>query len=141
MPPTDASAADEVVLVYDKDCPLCDAYCRTVRLRESAGTLRIVNARDGGPYVDALTERGLDVDEGMALFAGSELYYGADAIHALALMSSRSGLFNRLNYRVFRSPTLSAWLYPVLRAGRNLLLKLLRRSRINNLGVPGQERF
>jgi predicted DCC family thiol-disulfide oxidoreductase YuxK len=33
----------EILLVYDKECPLCDAYCR---IRESIGTLRLVNARD-----------------------------------------------------------------------------------------------
>lgn len=112
-----------------------------VRLRDVATELRLVDARDGGEFVDALTARGLDVDEGMAVFAGGELYYGADAIHALALLSSRSGLFNRFNYYVFRSPRVAAWLYPVLRAGRNLLLRLLGRKRINNLRMPGNDRF
>lgn len=131
----------DLVLVYDKDCPVCDAYCRLVRLREAAGTLRLVNAREGGPLLDELTARGLDVDEGMVLIAGEEVYYGADAMHALSLLSSRSGLFNRINYHVFRSPRLAAALYPVLRAARGLLLRLLGRTRINNLGLADNERF
>ena len=32
-------------------------------------------------------------------------------------------------------------LYPALRSARNGLLKILRRTRINNLGRPGNERF
>jgi hypothetical protein len=32
-------------------------------------------------------------------------------------------------------------LYPALRSARNLLLKILRRTRINKLGRPGNERF
>jgi hypothetical protein len=40
----DAKAVNprEILLVYDKECPLCDAYRRMVRIRESVGTLRLV---------------------------------------------------------------------------------------------------
>ncbi|MDH3646697.1 MAG: DUF393 domain-containing protein [Gammaproteobacteria bacterium] len=131
----------ELLLVYDKQCPFCDAYCRLVRVREAAGKLRLIDARDGGSQVDRITAMGLDVDEGMVLIAGDELYYGSDAIHALALLSSRSGLFNRFNFLVFQSKVLSRVLYPVLRAGRNLALKLLGRSRINNLNLANNDRF
>ena len=88
-----------------------------------------------------ITAAGLDVDDGMVLKMGDSLYYGSEAIHALALISSRSGVLNRLNYRVFGSPALSRTLYPVLRRGREMLLRLLRKSRINNLGIQGRERF
>ncbi|MCG8545260.1 MAG: hypothetical protein MJE12_13750 [Alphaproteobacteria bacterium] len=45
----------------------------------------------------------------------------------LALMGSPSGTFNRLNRATFRAPILARLLYPVLRAGRNLGLRILRR--------------
>lgn len=83
MQPVDSA---EILLVYDKECPVCDAYCRMVRTRESVGTLRPVNARDAGAIMDEITAKGLDIDEGM-------------------------------------------------------VLKLLRKSRINNLGLPRRERF
>jgi hypothetical protein len=91
--------------------------------------------------MNEITARGLDIDEGMVLKAGDALYYGADAIHALSLLSSRRGIFNRVTYRVFGSKSLSRLLYPVLRALRNLLLKLLGRTRVNNLRVPGRDYF
>ena len=143
---TDVSYIDplnpaEILLVYDKQCPACDAYCRMVRIRESVGTLRLVNARDAGVIMDEITAKGLDIDEGMVLKLGNTLYYGADAIHVLSLMSSRSGVFNRLTYWMFRSKSLSAILYPLFRFFRNLLLKLLRKSRINNLGLPHHTKF
>ena len=127
--------------MYDKQCPVCDAYCRMVRIGESAGTLRLVNARDASAIVDEITANGLDIDEGMVLKVGNTLYYGADAIHVLSLMSSRLGVFNRLTYRMFRSKSLSGILYPLFRFLRNLLLKLLRKSRINNLRLPRRDRF
>jgi predicted DCC family thiol-disulfide oxidoreductase YuxK len=131
----------EILLVYDRQCPVCEAYCRMVRIRQSAGTLRLVNARDAGAIMEDITARGLDIDQGMVLRTEGALYYGSDAIHALALMSSRSGVFNRLTYRVFGSKPVSRIVYPVLRLLRNLLLKLLGKTRINNLGVPGHDRF
>jgi len=130
-----------VVLVYDRECPVCRNYCRALRIRQSIGTLQIVNAREPGDLMDEITAAGLDIDAGMVLKLGGRLYHGADAIHALALISTRTGLFNRLNYRIFSSPRLSRLLYPVLRSLRNLLLRLLGRRRINNLGLAGNDRY
>ena len=124
-------AEDQVVLVYDGGCPVCSAYVRYVRIKESAGGFLLVNARDGGPWVERVTQSGLNLDEGMVLFYGGRAYHGADCIHVLALMSTGSGVFNRLNAALFRHPRLARVLYPVLRAGRNLLLRILNRSRLS----------
>lgn len=131
----------EILLVYDKQCPVCDNYCRLVRIRESIGELRLVDARGPGTAMDEITARGWDIDQGMVLKMGDRLYYGSDAIHALALISSCSGIFNRLNYWMFKSRTLSRVFYPILRFFRNLLLKLLRRTKINNLRLENNDRF
>lgn len=131
----------DVLMVYDKQCPACDAYVRVMRVRSDVGTLRIVDAREDSPIMREITAAGLDVDDGMVLKMGDALYYGSDAIHALALISSRSGVLNRLNYRVFGSKAVASRLYPLLRRGREVLLRLLGKTRINNLGIEGRERF
>ncbi len=131
----------EILLVYDKECPVCDAYCRMVRIRDSVGTLRLINARDAGAVMDEITAKGLDIDQGMVLKFENNLHYGAEAIHVLSLISSRSGVFNRLTYWTFRTRRLSVVLYPLFRFFRNLLLKFLRKSPINNLGLPHRDRF
>jgi predicted DCC family thiol-disulfide oxidoreductase YuxK len=132
---------EEILLVYDRECPACNAYCQVVRIRESVGELRIVDARENSEVLKEITAQGLDIDQGMVLKMGGQLYYGSDAIHTLALIGSRSGVFNRLNYWIFKSKTLSAILYPVLRACRNLLLKILGKTRINNLDIENNDRF
>ncbi len=132
---------EEILLVYDRECPACNAYCQLVDIRESAGDLRIVDARESSQVMDEITSRGLDIDQGMVLKQGGQLYYGADAINALALIGSRSGIFNRINYWAFRSKLVSSFLYPVLRFLRNLLLKILRKTKINNLNTAGNDRF
>jgi predicted DCC family thiol-disulfide oxidoreductase YuxK len=133
--------AEPILLVYDKQCPACDFYCNLARIRADVGELVLVDARAGGPVMDQITDAGLDIDQGMVLKVGPRLYYGSDAIHALSLMSTRTGIFNRIAYWVFRSQRGSRVLYPMLRALRNLLLKLLGKTKINNLGLSGNDRF
>lgn len=130
-----------IVLVYDKECPVCDNYCQRVRIQESIGELQLINARDESEIMDEITAAGMDIDQGMVLKVDDILYYGSDAIHALALMSSRSGIVNRLNYRMFRSKTLSHMLYPLFRWGRNLLLKIMKKTKINNLKFRNNDHF
>ena len=132
---------NEILIVYDKQCPACDYYCNLVRIRESVGRLVLVNARDGGPIMDEITAAGLDIDQGMVVKVGSQIYYGPDAIHVLALMGTNKGFFNRLAYLSFRSKAASRVLYPALKACRNLLLKFLSKTKINNLGVTGNDKF
>lgn len=131
----------QIELVYDKQCPACDLYCKLIDVRETEGQLVRVDARDPGDVMSEVTALGLDIDEGMVLKVDDRLYYGADAIHELALLSSHRGFFNRLASLTFRSPAAARILYPPLRAMRNLLLKILGRTRINNLGRPNRDRF
>lgn len=131
----------DILLVYDKQCPACDYYCNLARIRESVGNLVLVDARDDTPIMREITEAGLDIDEGMVMKIGTQLYFGADAINKLSLMSTRAGIVNRLSYWCFRSPRASRVLYPILKGCRNLLLKMLHRTKINNLHVSGNDRF
>jgi len=105
------------------------------------GQLELVDARENSEYLERITDQGLDIDQGMVLIVDEQLYYGSDAIHALSLMSSRSGFFNRINYWIFRSSGVASLLYPILRSGRNLLLKILGRTKINNLSIENNTRF
>ncbi|NIN35223.1 MAG: hypothetical protein GTN46_01120 [Gammaproteobacteria bacterium] len=91
--------------------------------------------------MDEITAKGLDIDQGMVLRMDDRLYYGSDAIHALALISSRSRIFNRINYWIFRSRIFSVWFYSILRFFRNQLLKLLGKTKINNLELPNNQKF
>ncbi len=77
----------------------------------------------------------------MVLKIGDDLYHGSDAIHELALLSSKSGFFNRIAFAAFGWRPMARLLYPIMKSCRNLLLRMLGRSRINNLNRPGNERF
>jgi hypothetical protein len=112
-----------------------------VRIKESVGDLRTVDARENSEVMNEITAQCLDIDQGMVLKMGEQLYYGADAIHMLVLIGSRSGIFNRFNYWMFKSKTISKIIYPLLKLSRNLLLKILRKTKINNLKSKANEKF
>jgi predicted DCC family thiol-disulfide oxidoreductase YuxK len=125
------SGSTDIYLVYDGECPVCSAYCKAVALRALDPNFRIVNAREDHPVVADINRLGFDMDEGFVLRLGGQYYHGDEAIHQLAFLTTRVGLLNRLNYWVFSNRTLSRLLYPVLRTGRNTLLRILGRRKLN----------
>jgi hypothetical protein len=74
----------------------------------------------------------IDLDQGMALVIGERVSHGKECIHQLALMSTPSGLFNRITSWIFRSRTACKVLYPPMRAGRNAVLRLLGRTKLSD---------
>lgn len=78
-------------------------------------------------------EAGFDLDEGMVVLHNGELYHGADAMHRMALLAPASGIRNRLNRLLFGNLAIARAVYAGLRAGRNLLLKVLGRKKIGSL--------
>jgi predicted DCC family thiol-disulfide oxidoreductase YuxK len=120
-------------LVYDGDCPICRRYARYVRLRDAVGELRLVDARKPGPLMDEITAAGLNIDQGMVLKFEQTLYYGADAMRMVTLLSTRSGWFNRACFALFGSRLGTRVSYPIARSFRNALLRLLGISFIENL--------
>jgi len=124
---------EDVWLIYDGECPVCKTYCKYIRIREAVGNLHLVDARQPGELMDEITRLGLDIDQGMVLKFKNAIYYGADAIHMLTLLSTPSGIFNRINYYVFSTKFGANIAYPIGKAFRTLLLKLLGIRYIENL--------
>lgn len=125
---------DELWLVYDGECPVCRNYCRHIRLREAAGRLHLVDARQPGALMDEITRAGLDIDQGMVLKVRGQLYYGDAAVYLITLMSTRAGWFNRVSFLFFGTPLAARIFYPAGKAVRNVLLKILGIRYIDNLG-------
>ncbi|WIO75454.1 hypothetical protein QP938_05995 [Porticoccaceae bacterium LTM1] len=131
----------DILLVYDKECPICDYYCLKVRIEESVGRLVLVNARESCEVMDEITAQGLDIDQGMVLKLNGQIYYGPDAIYMLTKIGGKSGMFNRLNSLFYGSQIGAGVFYPISRFFRNLLLKALGKTKINNLNFEDNEKF
>jgi hypothetical protein len=110
-----------------------------VRLRDAVGTVRLVDAREQDRAGTIAREFGISLNEGMLVIYGDRVYFGADAIHILSMLSAETGLWNRTMARVFRSERTATALYPALRFGRNLTLRLLGREALPEPAPPAQE--
>ena len=118
-------------IIYDGDCPVCSRYVQYMRLKENVGSVTLVNAREHPEVVEQLSQAGFNLDEGFVGEYGGKTYYGPECLHLLALLSTNSGLLNRINALIFKSPTATRTLYPALKLGRNTLLRILGRTKIN----------
>jgi hypothetical protein len=103
---------------------------RYYRLSDSNITVSLANLRDYPEKIAEFNDMGFNVNDGMIVALDNETYHGAEAVHVLALLSTPIGVFNKCNRWVFSHRWLAKLLYPILVSGRNLLLFLLGRERI-----------
>lgn len=132
---------NKVLLVYDGECPLCRNYCQMVQIQQSVGELVLIDARLQSDVMREISDKELDIDQGMVLKLNGIIYYASDAVHMLSLISSKNGIFNRFNFWLFSSKQISYWLYPLLKFCRNLTLKALGKRKINNLQMNNNSHF
>lgn len=118
-------------IIYDGECPFCASYIKFSRLKDQFETLELINARDKQhPLVNDIIKDGYDLNEGMIAVYGEDTFYGADAMHRLALLTTRSGFFNRFVSLTMSNNALAKALYPFLKAGRKAALFILGRKQI-----------
>lgn len=109
-------------LIYDGDCILCSNSARAIKIKKSVGELELINARESNPLVKKAFENGYNLNEGIVVSYNNQYFYGADAVHFLALVGSHSDLFNRINVRLFKYKWVSQIFYPIFKAIRNIIL-------------------
>ncbi len=119
-----------IAIVYDGDCPLCSTYVTMTRLQKAVGTPTLLNARERPDLAKALTEQGASLDTGLAVYYEGRIYTGGEAMHVLAFLTTPVGFANRLTAALLRRRSFALRIYPFLRAGRNLLLKIRNRSQL-----------
>ena len=117
-------------IIYDGSCPVCSAYIRHTNIKDSA-KVNYIDARQCPDVVSQFLEQGIDLDEGLVVTLNDEVHHGADAMYVLSALTDRHGFWNRAMAWLFGSQPSSRILYPLFRTGRNLLLNILRRPRLN----------
>lgn len=132
---TDIENLTGVWFVYDGECPICKMAAQALRIRETLGELRLVDARTDATHqlLDHIKARGLNLDDGMVVYHQGHFYHGATALQFMSVYGGKSGWFNHINRLMFRSNFLAKTLYPPMRTGRNFLLSLRGLKPINNL--------
>jgi predicted DCC family thiol-disulfide oxidoreductase YuxK len=122
------------LVIYDGDCVFCSNYVRFVRLQETVGPVVLVDARSADPIVGHYQRLGFDLNAGMLFVWRGVAYHGADAVYALAGLSSASTAFNRLNRAILSHRASARLLYPLLKLGRRAALMLRGKPLIPSLG-------
>ena len=116
---------NSLLIAYDSDCPFCSAYVRIISLRKSVRSVLLVKARDEHPFLDEIKDRRLDLNTGMIAKYGGRFYHGHEVINLISLLSSRSGIANRIMAILFKNKAIAKFLYPSMVMGRNLTLRIL----------------
>lgn len=120
-----------ISVYYDGDCPFCAKYIALMRLKKAVGTVNLIDLRANPQIKESLTSEGFDLDKGMVVEMNGKKLGGSEAVNQLALLTTPSTLFNRLNKFIMSSLFMATFLYPFLRAGRWFVLFFLGREQIS----------
>lgn len=121
-------------LIYDGDCPICAPSANALMIKKAAGKLELVNAREAQhPMVREAMEKGFNLDKDTLVKVNQQYYYGADALHFLALIGTKSNWINRMNVFLFRHKIMAKVCYPFFVYLRNIMLKLKGRNKIHGV--------
>jgi predicted DCC family thiol-disulfide oxidoreductase YuxK len=116
---------DAIVVIYDGECPFCANYVALMNLRNAVGRVTLIDARTGAAPVKSLVERRYDLNEGMAVISGDSVYYGKDAVTFLSKLTNSRNWAGRLLGKLLSNPGRVAVLYPVMKLGRRITLRVL----------------
>ena len=114
--------ASILYLIYDGDCVLCRNITKALKIKKAVGALEVINGRSSHPLVKEAYQNHFNLNEGILVKFNDKYYYGADAMHFLALVGSPSDLFNKINVYVFSSKYFAKYGYSLFKIIRNILL-------------------
>lgn len=132
-----------VWFVYDGECPICTHAAEALRIKQDYGALHTVNAREvnDDPLIIEINRLGLDLDEGMVIFADGKFFHGKDALKFIASYGENKNIFMTAFKGLFWSAGLSSFMYPWMRGARNWFLKRKNVPRIDNLELKNEPIF
>ncbi len=117
---------EEVFLIYDGECPICQLGVNNFCLKEGAGTLQTIDKRTehNNAVVQEIKAQAMDINQGMVIKYRGKFYQGSDALHIMSTLGRGKNIASRISIEFFKSPRMARLCYPFLRGGRNILLKL-----------------
>ena len=118
-------------LLYDGECPACRSYVAFSRLRQLYPDIEVIDAREAPRLVGELRAQGYEINDGMVLKLGRNIYFGPEATRMMAeLGKAAPSHATRLGLHLIGGARWSNALYPWLNRARQLLLRLLGRKLI-----------
>lgn len=112
------STSDQLLIIYDGDCPFCARYADLADLRARGLSVCLKNARDADLYATWPDAAGYDLDRGMLVRWRGQWFEGAAAMATISALVRGAPLAT-----AFRHGWLATLMYPLLRFGRGLVLR------------------
>ncbi|MFK5978210.1 MAG: DUF4166 domain-containing protein [Rhizobiaceae bacterium] len=129
--------------VYDGECPLCNSAAHAFRIKQEYGSIYLIDARAcaSDPLIHEINEMGLDLDEGMIIYARGRFYHGKGALKFMAQYGDSRNAFTAFCKSLFWSDAISSLTYPWMRGTRNWLLRRRGIGQIDNLELKNEPVF
>ena len=101
-------------MLYDGACPVCGSVAHAIRLREAYGKLHLLDARASvdDPLYQEVSRLGLDLDEGVVVFADGRFHVGPDAMVFVARFGHPTHPMTLLSRLLFQWRGSARLLYP-----------------------------
>jgi len=119
----------QLTIYYDGECPFCRNFVRLSKLKEEYDVY-LYNLREEPGKVQSFLTKGYNVNEGMIVVIEDKIYHGHEAVYMISALSNKITWVGNIYYFLFSNKNITKFLYPILVAGRNLTLFLLRRTKI-----------
>jgi hypothetical protein len=97
-------------------------------LRSAVPQITVINARERPELVAHYKSNGIDLNDGMVIKIGDLLLSGAPAFALINKLSKPDSQLTKFALRVLSGRNSSRFMYPVLAAGRRILLLILGRK-------------
>ena len=117
--------SDQILFIYDGECPFCNHFAQLLELKSSFPSLQILNGRENLKKLTTLYNQGYDLNNGAILINDGQIMHGSDAINWICseLKEPNDSLLELLRI-IFSSNKRSKLLFPFLLWSRRLLLTL-----------------
>ncbi len=116
---------NEILFIYDGECPFCKHFAQLLELKSSLPALQIVDGRENLSHLTKLKKQGYDLNKGAIIINNGSILHGSDAINWICseMVGPSDSLLEILRV-IFISNKRSKILFPFLLWSRRLLLTL-----------------
>lgn len=118
----------KITIYYDGECPFCRSYVDYADLKRRYGQVELIDARHAPGKTADFLAAGYNLDDGFIVEINGELRSGGDAMWVIhSALTPKDKAIAHIRSRRFLN-----FIYPALRVGRNLILRLLGKKKLNN---------
>jgi predicted DCC family thiol-disulfide oxidoreductase YuxK len=112
----------EIEVIFDKACPLCNHFAGALK---KSGNVTAIDARTDSECLREAEKLGLNIDQGLVVYAQKTFYYGQEAMQFIASNAQVNGITGLVNRYLLKHHVIARLVYPVLVRVRLVLLFLL----------------